>query len=456
MPNLSATYYILSSNCEAHSFFKFCFGDPVAVARSGLIRVSPAFRGWEMIFYKRILNSIRGFPSAKKRYLRTFQCHCFPVLLALVFFAMKLGMLAQTDVTRLPARLYQQAQKALANDDYDGAIGIYRELIRMEGGSAPLFFQIGMAQYQKGDYDSAAVSLERSLKIHPHFAVAEAFLGLSEAARGSFDLSIPLLEKSFASKDPAVDRELKRSVGARLGDLYSDEGRTRDAEAVYTKLLNNYPNDPQVLYQSFWVYMSRAKQVMNALMQEAPNSYHTHKLLGLLLAERTDYAAAAEQFREALKDNPSGVGLHYELGVLASDSADEIGATNEFEQELRLNPFHAPSYYALAEQAFRNNQFDKAGELYEKAVDCRPTFSDAFVGLCKVARSKGQMRDALDSCNKSIQLDPENKSAHYQLAQIYRKLGEIPKAEAELRVFEKLRTATETKNDLLFRVQTPK
>jgi tetratricopeptide (TPR) repeat protein len=289
--------------------------------------------------------------------------------------------------------------------------------------------------------------------MQPHFGVAEAFLGLSEAARGNSDVSIPLLEKSFASHDRAVDQELKRLVGTRLGELYSDKGRLRDAETIYMWLLSNFPNDPQVLYQSFWVYMSIGRQVMNTLLREAPNSYRTHKLIGLLLSGKGNYAGAAEQFRQALKDNPAGAGLHYELGMLSLQSSDENGAAKEFEEELRLHPFHAPSYYQLAEGTARNGQLDRAWELYGKALQCNPTYPDALVGLCKVSLARNQPREALNYCQKATRVAPGNRPGHYLLVRIYRALGQTAEADAELAVFEKLQKESSTQLDFLTKVQ---
>jgi tetratricopeptide (TPR) repeat protein len=350
--------------------------------------------------------------------------------------------------------LYQEAQQAMAKGDYERAIVAYQELIRVDSRSAPLLLQLGVAHYQKGDYESAAAVLRRALEIEPDFSVGQAFLGLSEAAVGHSDLSIPLLEKSLGSSDPAIDQELKRVIRMRLGQLYFNKGRLSDAESAYQSLLKDYPEDPQVLYEAFWLHTTRDREIMKTLLRKVPDSYRTHQMLGYLLAEKLNYPAAAEQFRLALKDNPDALGLHYELGnMLLSQSADGKSAAEEYEKELRLHPFHAPSYYKLAELALRDQQSNRAWELYHKALEFNPDYANAMEGLAKICMARNQPLDALHYCEKATKADPRNRPAHYLLARIYRTLGRNADARAEMALFEKLQSEASRESDYLSSVQ---
>jgi Tfp pilus assembly protein PilF len=279
------------------------------------------------------------------------------------------------------------------------------------------------------------------LELQAQFPLAEAFLGLSEAALGDADHSIPLLEKSFASTQPSIDQELKRLVGIRLGKLYSTVGRSMDAESIYLSLLKEYPDDQEVLYENFWLRMTGAREIMKTLLRTAPNSYRTHQMLAYLLAEKGDYAAAAEQFRAALKINPSAIGVHCELGnMLLSLSPDDKAARAEYAEELRLHPSHAPSYYQLAQLALRDRELDKAWTLYNQALEFEPSHANALVGLAKICMSREQPLQALSYGEKAVKADPQNQSAHYLLSQIYLKLGRTREGAAESRLFEKLQS----------------
>lgn len=345
--------------------------------------------------------------------------------------------------------LYDEARKALEKDDYSTAIEAYRKLLRIDGRSASLFLQLGVAQYQNGDYDSATASLQRALALRSNLPEAEAFLGLAEDALGHGNVSLPLLEKSFRSSDSEIGPELNRMVGIHLGRLYYKTGRSLQAESVYLVLLEKYPDDADVLYESFWLRFSRAREIMKIMLEKNPNSYLTHKMLGHLLLKRHDYHAAAEQFRVALKENPSVIGLHYDLGNVLAASGDEQASKAEFEEELRLHPSHAGSLCQLGEIAMRSGEMERARELYNEALKGDPRYADALLGLTKVYMSRNDLPQALDYCLTALKIDPENRSGHYLLSRIYKSLGRISESNAEMQIFKQLQTKAAEESNYL-------
>jgi len=337
---------------------------------------------------------------------------------------------------------YQEAQKAMARGDYAEAIRQYRRLLEINRKSPELYFQLGLANYQKGDYEEASAVLGQAVRLKADFLVAEAFKGLSDSVMGRVGDSFPLLEKAFRSKAQDLDPELKRVVGIRLGKDYADSGRYLEAESVYGSLLKEYPQDVDLLYQSFWLHMTRARVTMQKLLAEAPDSYRTHEMLGHLMKRKENYPAAVEQFRLALKANPAVVGLHYEIGIVLLRSEDRDAreqARKELEAELNLHPFHAQSYYQLAEILVAEQRVDDAIESYRQALKFRTNYADAKVGLSKIALSKNQSEAALRECQEAVKMEPGNKSAHYVLAKIYLALGRKEEAKAELTLFQQLK-----------------
>lgn len=388
------------------------------------------------------------------------QARILYVALPVLFFSLLPSnsfSLAQAASQQSNTVLYQEAQKAMEAGDYDRAIRNYQQLIRVDSKSAVLWLQLGLAQYQKADYSAAAATLRRALDLQPAFPVVEAFLGLSEAAQGHSDLSLPFLEKSFHSTDPAINHELKRLIGTQLAKIYSKKGRSIEAQFVYLGLLKDNPDDADVLYKSFWLDMTSAHELLRKLVRNHPNSYRTHQMLGFLLKEKQNYSAAAEEFRLALKVNPRAPGLHTELGkmlALSSGPEGQQAAVKEFEEELRLNPFHPESHYQLAEIALENDQSDRAEELFSKALALDPDFSDAAAGLCQIYMSKNHLQEALRQCEKAVQLDPANRSAHYRLSRVFQKLGQVEDAAREMAIFEKLKNEARTESAYFSRAET--
>ena len=339
-------------------------------------------------------------------------------------------------------QIYEDAQKAMAAGDYERAIRQYTRLLQMNSKSAELYFHLGLANYQKGDHEAASSALDQAVKLKSDFLVAEAFKGLSDSVMGRLSDSFPLLEKTYWSKARGLEPELKRLIGVRLGKDYADSGRYLDAESVYSSLLKEYPHDADLLYQSFWLHMTRARTTMQKLLAEAPGSYRTHEMLGHLMKRKENYPAAAEQFRLALKANPAAVGLHYEIGSVLLRIEDRDAreqARQEFEAELKLHPFHAQSHYQLAEISLAEQKVENATESYRQALKFRPNYGDAKVGLCKIALSRNESEAALGECQEAVKMEPLNRSAHYVLGKIYLALGRKDEAKAELTLFQQLK-----------------
>ena len=347
------------------------------------------------------------------------------------------------------SKLVQDAQQAAAQRDYERAIGHYRELVGLGIRSVGLFLQLGLAQYQNGDYSAAASSLREVLKLQPELPAAEAFLGLSEAAQGNMDSGFPLLERAFRSNDPEINQELKLLIGTRLAKGYSKVGRLTDAEVVYLALLKENPNDTDLLYNTFWLHLRRAREIMTQLTLTAPDSSRTHQMLGQLLSQRQNYTGAAEQFRLALKADPTAAGLHYELGnALVHLNAPEE-AKKEYQEELRLNPGHEGSYYQLAELELQSQQLETAEKLYSRVLELEPQFANALVGLCKISIRKDGLQEAAEYCEKAAAVEPDNLQAHYLLSRAYQGLGRTAEARAQLELFEKLQSQARKEVDYI-------
>ena len=387
--------------------------------------------------------------SNPRYFLRAFGWTCCLVIVSLLIPP---SSLAQPADRERASKLVQDAQQAVAQRDYERAIGHYQELVGLGIRSVGLFLQLGLAQYQNGDYSAAASSLREVLKLEPELPAAEAFLGLSEAALRNMDSGLPLLEKAFRSNDPEIDQELKLLIGTHLGKAYSKTGRLTDAEAVYLALLKEHPNNTDLLYHAFWLHLGRAREIMKQLTLTAPDSSRTHQMLGKLVSQRRNYSGAVEQFRLALKADPTALELHYELGnallLLGGPNAPEE-AKKEYQEELRLNPGHAGSYYQLAELELQSQQLEKAEKLYARVLELEPQFGSALVGLCKISIRKDSLKEAAEYCEKAAAVEPDNQQAHYLLSRAYQGLGRAAEARAQLELFEKLQSQAKKETDYI-------
>ncbi len=341
-----------------------------------------------------------------------------------------------------PEARFQEAQLALSQGNPEQAIGILAELTAKDRRSPVLWLTLGLAHYQKGDYKRAQDPLEKALALDEHLRPAAALLGLSRAALGNWPAAKPLLERAFRTGDAPLDPELRRLVGIQLSKAYSMDRQPEQAEALFAVLSHDYPQDVEVLYHAFWLHLTQGREALHKLIRIAPTNWRTYQVIGSLLLERENHAAAADQFRLALRENPKGLGLHYALGnslaPLAKTPDERQKAWEEFEAELQLNPRHAPSYHQLAELALLDGRPSEALKKFERALQIDPGYASAHAGVCRVLAMQERTAEALPHCETAVRMDPELRDARYRLARLYQQLGRDQDAQREMAAFRKL------------------
>lgn len=344
-----------------------------------------------------------------------------------------------------PEARFAEAQKALSTGQMDRAIAILTELTARDPKSPVLWITLGLAHYQKGDYPHAQPPLEKALTLDPRLRPAQALLGLSKAALGEWGAAKPLLQEAFESSGPPLDPELRRLVGIQLSKAYSLDQQPERAEALFAVLVHDYPQDVEVLYHAFWLHLTHGREVLQKLVRAAPGNWRTYQTLGYLLADRENYAAAAEQFRLALRENPNGAGLHYALGnalaPVAKTTEERQKAREQFEAELQLNPAHAPSCHQLAELALVEDRPKEAIAMFERALRIDPSYASAHAGMCRALGAEQRLNEALPHCEAAVKIDPELREAHYRLARLFQQLGREQDSRREMEVFRKLDAA---------------
>jgi len=72
-----------------------------------------------------------------------------------------------TGFLSLSAQTAQKAEEAYINGDYDAAVNLYEEMLKGEGESAELYYNLGNAYYKKEEITSAILNYERALVLAP-------------------------------------------------------------------------------------------------------------------------------------------------------------------------------------------------------------------------------------------------------------------------------------------------
>jgi tetratricopeptide (TPR) repeat protein len=359
---------------------------------------------------------------------------------------------AQQPETGQIQALYQQGERALAEQRYADAEVAYKRLRQLQPGVAEVEARLGLIDFQQGKFSDAVAPLRRALKLKPGLPNVDSLLAMSLSEIGRHEEALPGLEKAFHQQ--STDAALRRMVGLHLQRAYTDLGRDSSAVAVALELSRVYPDDPEVLYHTGRLFGNYAYLQMVRLARIAPDSAWLHQAAGEANESQGLLDDAIREYQQVLAMSPKRPGLHFRIGrVLLSrsvqgkgDAATEAEAMKEFEQELQLDPSNANAAYEIGEMQRKSGRLDKAIESFRKAVESYPEFEEALVGLGRSLVASGESGAALPHLQKAISLNPRDEVAFYQLAQAYRALGQEAEQQQALSAFERLRSEKARQN----------
>lgn len=83
---------------------------------------------------------------------------------------------AETKVANTESVSFEKADSAYNAGDFAGALSAYEEIMKAEGTSADLYYNLGNCYYRLGKYANAVIAYERSLRLNPANSDARANL----------------------------------------------------------------------------------------------------------------------------------------------------------------------------------------------------------------------------------------------------------------------------------------
>ncbi len=134
---------------------------------------------------------------------------------------------------------------------YDQALKEAEALFVTEAGGPlrkPLLQQIGSLQYQLRRFESASRSFEtlaQELIGQPDYPEIAVWLGRI-AYRTGDEVRLAQLEGKLATQPAERDRSERARLLSLLGNLYEDHEKSEEAQAVYRRLVETFPQDPLV------------------------------------------------------------------------------------------------------------------------------------------------------------------------------------------------------------------
>jgi tetratricopeptide (TPR) repeat protein len=241
----------------------------------------------------------------------------------------------------------------------------------------------------------------------------------------------------------AVEGGLPEPEGRREYALLEAAGNFALAENVLRRVLDDYPNDSEVLQVLAQGYASAgrwqdAEKIYTRWLDVQPDRVETLLARGnaRLEAGRLDQAEA--DFREVLVRSPNHFQARLSLAqcLLNNFKVDEAQA--ELDRGHAMLPARSEPLIGLAACALERGELDKAQALTKEALaldgNSRPALT--VLGIIHLRRQRYDL--AIPIFEAVVHLNPRDKQAHLNLAQAFYKKGDLEKAKEHESIFQKL------------------
>ena len=341
-------------------------------------------------------------------------------------------------------RVVKLADEARLAERFDEAISLYGKALNIRPKWPEGWWYIGAIFYQRDLYTQARDTFQNLVALEPERGPAWAMLGLCQFQTGEYERGAVSLERgrSLGVND---NSELASVVRYHMALLYIRYEYFESAFDVLNEFVRFGHESPKVV-EAFGLTLLR----MPLLPKEIPPAQREKLLLAgqagyNMAARRLDQSRAA--FDTLLARYPNDPNVHYAFGVyLLPQDAD--AAIKEFKRELEISPNHYPSMAQMAFEYLKRDQFNDALPLAEKAVQLAPKLYAARNVLGRVLLELGQVDRSIKELEEGVKLAPSSPEMHFALARAYARAGRKEEAARERETFKKLQDEYNQKRQL--------
>ncbi len=178
-----------------------------------------------------------------------------------------------------------------------------------------------------------------------------------------------------------------------LGKIFWDEGKTDDAEEMWTRALALKPNSAEAmtglgLIQDRKGRFNDAERWHRRALKADPNHARAHNNLGVSLYHRGDLESAEAEFTRSILLAPEDPEPHYYLGKIRVDQNNDAQAILEFAEAIRLDPDDADAHSEMGSALLRAGLIDEASDEFTTALRVAPNHRAASREAARLRESQ--------------------------------------------------------------------
>ena len=228
------------------------------------------------------------------------------------------------------------------------------------------------------------------------------------------DVYIMLGENAKAEKklNDVIEKYNNLKAYERLAELYEEQGKNEKALEAYEKVyeLSGNRNNIGVKIGKLYADCDRtreAKEIFYEILNEMPDCYEASIMLGDILFNEGEFKDATQVYMMALKYRPADYDLYYNLGMTYTMLNDFAKAKENYEKAANINSDVYHARYTLGQLNLIYGELDEAEKCFEECIASEDVESGAYFYLARIAIIKGKTDKAINYANIAIEDDTE-------------------------------------------------
>lgn len=228
----------------------------------------------------------------------------------------------------------------------DQAAVSFQQVIATKPDDADAYYNLGTLRLGQNDLAQARQYLEQTLRLKPNYPEAWNNLGMIAAKLDHPDEAIQNFQKSLAQRPQYVTALLN------LGNVYRRQRDFGNAQKCFDEAIRIQPDDPEVNYSFGMLYaqqnqLEQASRYLERAIALRPNYAEALNNLGILFVRDRNFARAEEQFRTGIRVAPQFDQPYINLARLYAMQNNRQKAREVLLELLRVQPGDAAAKQAL-------------------------------------------------------------------------------------------------------------
>ena len=140
-----------------------------------------------------------------------------------------------------------------------------------------------------------------------------------------------------------------------------------------------------------------------------------YKNLGVVLADRRQFAEAVAYYQKALAINANDAEAYYNMGVALAACGRTDEAIANYQRAVEIKSDYAAAHNNLGLALASRERLDEAMVQFQQALEIDPSYADAHNNLGNVLVNRGRIDQATAHYRTALELKPDYAEAHFNL-----------------------------------------